>query len=150
MHHKTELKDELQKLLQQTTKPEACKSNNHLVRLLRITEGFLHSVTLPRYVRVNCLKTTVDKVIKTLEQDGFTLVSQSELFEAYQLCKTDDQCTGTDKHKHFCMDADIPHLLVFCCCVALVKHKLTIASEVILQDKVCKGWCSQCLHNCLS
>ena len=82
---------------------------------------FYFVVQLPRYIRVNQLKTTVPLVISALEQDGYVLCEHShERLE-----------------KHFSVDPILPDVLTFHSSVSLTDHPLYLDSHIILQDKVC-------------
>ncbi|KAL5515997.1 hypothetical protein EMCRGX_G001253 [Ephydatia muelleri] len=77
---------------------------------------------LPRYVRINSIKTSDDEVVSKLFASGFVLVSEQS-----------DVCDKTT----FCWDRDIPHLLVFhhSSSELLCNHPLYASSDIILQDK---------------
>lgn len=78
---------------------------------------------LPRYVRINSIKTSDDEVVSKLCASGFVLVPEQP-----------DVCDKTT----FCWDKDIPHLLVFhhSSSELLRNHPLYTSSHIILQDKV--------------
>lgn len=77
---------------------------------------------LPRYVRINSIKTSDNEVINKLCASGFVLVS-----------KQSEVCDKTT----FCWDRDIPHVLIFhhSSSEVLLQHPLYISSHIILQDK---------------
>lgn len=75
---------------------------------------------IPRYVRVNTIKTSVENVIKTFEREGYQLV--------------DKECTELDKNEFF-IDKTISNLLVFYPNVDFHKHLLYKKGHIILQDK---------------
>ena len=77
-------------------------------------------VQLPRYVRVNTLKTTLTSVITRLEQEGYV--------------HHDCYCKGLEKH--FSVDPILPNVLAFHSSVTLTDHPLYRDSHIILQDKV--------------
>ena len=77
-------------------------------------------VQLPRYVRINTLKTTLTSVITWLEQEGYV--------------HHDCYCEGLEKH--FSVDPVLPNVLAFHSSVTLTDHPLYRDSHIILQDKV--------------
>ncbi|XP_028265783.1 28S rRNA (cytosine-C(5))-methyltransferase [Parambassis ranga] len=79
---------------------------------------------VPRYVRVNTLKTTVEDAVDYLKRDGF-----SYLGEAVRL---DDLAL---KKKDFVRDLHLPELLVFSPKTDFHDHFLYTAGHIILQDK---------------
>ncbi|XP_020796475.2 probable 28S rRNA (cytosine-C(5))-methyltransferase isoform X2 [Boleophthalmus pectinirostris] len=81
-------------------------------------------LTLPRYVRVNTLKTSVADTVDYLKREGFTYHGQAR--------NTDDL---TLKGKHFVQDMDIPEILIFSPKTHFHDHFLYKAGHVILQDK---------------
>lgn len=83
---------------------------------------FFSVVQLPRYVRVNQLKTTVPFVITLLKQDGYVLHSEHS-------------CAKLEKQ--FSVDPILLDVLVFHSSVTLTDHPLHRDSLIILQDKVC-------------
>eukprot|EP00794_Sanderia_malayensis_P006004 gene6005-6702_t len=78
------------------------------------------AVTLPRYVRVNTLKTSVDDVIGVFQSEGF-------IFSPEQGATLDENM--------FCIDTDIPEVLVFSPGTDLHKHHLYKEGKILLQDK---------------
>lgn len=81
---------------------------------------FFFIVQLPKYVRVNVLKTTLTSVITRLEHDGYV--------------HHDCYCEGLEKY--FSVDPIIPDVLAFHSSVTLTDHPLYCDSHIILQDKV--------------
>ncbi|XP_029292348.1 28S rRNA (cytosine-C(5))-methyltransferase [Cottoperca gobio] len=79
---------------------------------------------LPRYVRVNTLKTTVEDAVDYLKRDGFSYLGQA--------CRLDDL---TLTEKHFVMDLYLPEVLVFSPKTDFHDHFLYKAGHIILQDK---------------
>ncbi|KAM9786183.1 28S rRNA (cytosine-C(5))-methyltransferase [Neosynchiropus ocellatus] len=79
---------------------------------------------LPRYVRVNTLKTTVEDAVDYLKRDGFSFMGQA--------CKLEDL---TLKNKSFVRDVHLPELLVFSPKTDFHDHFLYKAGHIILQDK---------------
>ncbi|CAJ1085562.1 probable 28S rRNA (cytosine-C(5))-methyltransferase [Xyrichtys novacula] len=79
---------------------------------------------LPRYVRVNTLKTTVEDTVDYLKRDGFSYLGQAS--------KLDDL---TLKKRDFVRDMYLPELLVFSPKTDFHEHFLYKAGHIILQDK---------------
>ncbi|XP_053173545.1 probable 28S rRNA (cytosine-C(5))-methyltransferase [Scomber japonicus] len=79
---------------------------------------------LPRYVRVNTVKTTVEDAVDYLKRDGFSYLGQA--------CRMDDL---TLQRKHFVMDLHLPEVLVFSPKTDFHDHFLYKAGHIILQDK---------------
>lgn len=80
---------------------------------------------LPRYVRVNTLKTTVEDVIDYFKREGFAYHGQ-----AYRM-----EDLTTLKGKTFVGDLHLPDLLVFSTKTDFHDHYLYKAGHIILQDK---------------
>ena len=78
-------------------------------------------VDLPKYARVNLLKSDVSLVIAAFKQDG------------YLLC--DERC-GALEHNNFSIDPILPDVLKFHPLAPLTTHPLHRDSHIILQDKV--------------
>ncbi|KAK9968455.1 hypothetical protein ABG768_002780 [Culter alburnus] len=80
---------------------------------------------IPRYVRVNTLKTTLDDVIDYLKREGFS-------YQGTAMCLEDlDHLTG----KTFLCDLHLKDLLVFSAKTDFHDHFLYKAGHIILQDK---------------
>lgn len=79
---------------------------------------------LPRYVRVNTLKTTVEDAVDYLKRDGFSYLGQAVRLEDLTL-----------KNKYFVRDLHLPELLVFSPKTDFHDHFLYKAGHIILQDK---------------
>uniref|UniRef100_A0A3Q2XC96 NOP2/Sun RNA methyltransferase 5 n=2 Tax=Hippocampus comes TaxID=109280 RepID=A0A3Q2XC96_HIPCM len=79
---------------------------------------------LPRYVRVNVLKTTVEDTVDYLKRDGFTYKGEA--------IKLDDL---TLKAREFVKDLHLPEVLVFPPKTDFHDHFLYKAGHIILQDK---------------
>ncbi|XP_041859360.1 probable 28S rRNA (cytosine-C(5))-methyltransferase [Melanotaenia boesemani] len=79
---------------------------------------------LPRYVRVNTLKTTVEDVVDYFKRDGFSYQGQA--------LRLDDLSM---KKKDFVGDLHLPELLVFSPKADFHDHFLYKAGHIILQDK---------------
>lgn len=82
---------------------------------------------MPRYVRVNTLRSTVEGVHAVLAAEGYTFVSGSK-FEV-------GHSWTTGKEKEYFLDAHIPNLLVFAPGTDLHAHDLLAQGKIILQDK---------------
>ena len=93
---------------------------------------FFVSVSLPRYARVNSLKTSCSQVEEQLVESGYECVSQEE-FTSRRLLSS-SPCEGACRF--FCKDSLIPNLLVFCSCAPLTDTKLYASGYIVLQDKV--------------
>lgn len=79
---------------------------------------------LPRYVRVNTLKTTVEDTVDYLKRDGFTYLGQASGLDDLTL-----------KKKDFVKDLHLPELLVFPPKTDFHDHFLYKSGHIILQDK---------------
>ena len=79
---------------------------------------------LPRYVRVNTLKTTVEDVVDYLKRDGFLYQGQASRLDDLTL-----------KERKFVKDLHLPELLVFSPKTDFHDHFLYKAGHIILQDK---------------
>ncbi|XP_019963935.2 28S rRNA (cytosine-C(5))-methyltransferase [Paralichthys olivaceus] len=79
---------------------------------------------LPRYVRVNTLKTTVEDVVDYLKRDGFTYQGRASRLEDLTL-----------KPKHFVRDMHLPELVVLAPKSDFHDHFLYKTGHIILQDK---------------
>uniref|UniRef100_A0A1A8CYQ7 NOP2/Sun domain family, member 5 n=1 Tax=Nothobranchius kadleci TaxID=1051664 RepID=A0A1A8CYQ7_NOTKA len=79
---------------------------------------------LPRYVRVNTLKTTVEDVVDYLKRDGFCYRGQALKLGDLKLEKKD-----------FVKDLHLPELLAFSYKTDFHDHFLYKAGHIILQDK---------------
>lgn len=79
---------------------------------------------LPRYVRVNTLKTTVEDAVDYLKRDGFSYLGQASTLDDFNL-----------KQRHFVRDMHLPELLVFSPKTDFHDHFLYKAGHIILQDK---------------
>ncbi|XP_052082210.1 putative methyltransferase NSUN5C isoform X2 [Mytilus californianus] len=86
-------------------------------------------ISLPRYVRVNLIKTTVEAVISTLESEWEYVVSPATNMKRFR--KTIKEF---EKH-HFTRDLHLPDVLVFPPGTDFHDHELMLKGEIILQDK---------------
>jgi len=111
------------------------KSNDELVADKQETEGEdlfsqgLSRVRLPRYARVNTLKTTVDDVIQYFVKEGYKLEVTEETLENFitQIGQLDSSSFVKDFHLEF--------LLVFASNVRFHECSLYKDGSLILQDK---------------
>lgn len=92
--------------------------------LLPVSEQQLAMDQLPRYVRVNTLKTTMEDVVDYLKREGLSYVGQASRLDDLTL-----------KEKAFARDMHLPELLVFSPKVDFHDHFLYKAGHIILQDK---------------
>lgn len=90
------------------------------------------TVLLPRYVRVNLIKTNIIQVEEELISIGYELVSQEDFFCHHRL--THSPCETFCRK--FCRDNHIPNLLAFCSGAPLTETKLYTSGCIVLQDKV--------------
>lgn len=79
---------------------------------------------LPRYVRVNTLKTTVEDAVDYLKREGFSYLGQASRLDDFDL-----------KPKEFVKDIHLPELLAFSPKTDFHDHFLYKAGHIILQDK---------------
>ncbi|CAI2170921.1 9668_t:CDS:2 [Funneliformis geosporum] len=89
-----------------------------------VRDAKMHSITvvLPRYVRVNTLKTTVKKVIEHFQLKGYVLEEPIKVLS--------DISTRTIRK-----DFHLPDLLILPPKTDLHDHSLYLSGEIILQDK---------------
>ncbi|XP_058710714.1 28S rRNA (cytosine-C(5))-methyltransferase isoform X3 [Poecile atricapillus] len=80
---------------------------------------------VPRYIRVNTLKTCVDDVIDFFKRQGFTYLGKAASVEELK------SLSG----KKFLLDLHLPELLVFPSQTDLHDNLLYISGHIILQDK---------------
>ncbi|XP_062887352.1 probable 28S rRNA (cytosine-C(5))-methyltransferase [Mobula hypostoma] len=80
---------------------------------------------LPRYVRVNLLKTNVEDVIDYFKREDYAYLGQA----------TDAADLKNLTHRQFISDPHLPELLVFHPKTDLHEHFLYTAGHIILQDK---------------
>ncbi|XP_070591138.1 28S rRNA (cytosine-C(5))-methyltransferase isoform X2 [Erythrolamprus reginae] len=82
------------------------------------------ALQIPRYVRVNLLKTCVDDVIDYFKRQGYSYQGKATCMEEAMLSK-----------KKFLLDLQLPDLLIFPPKTDLHDHQLYQAGHIILQDK---------------
>ncbi|XP_066492598.1 28S rRNA (cytosine-C(5))-methyltransferase [Tiliqua scincoides] len=80
---------------------------------------------VPRYVRVNVLKTCVDDVVDYFKRQGYTYQGKATSLEEVR------SLSG----KRFLLDPHLPELLVFPPQMDLHENQLYLAGHIILQDK---------------
>ncbi|XP_004630496.2 probable 28S rRNA (cytosine-C(5))-methyltransferase [Octodon degus] len=80
---------------------------------------------VPRFVRVNTLKTSPDDAVDYFKRQGFSYQGRASSLEDLQALKG----------KHFALDPLLPELLVFPAQTDLHEHPLYRAGHLILQDK---------------
>eukprot|EP00112_Aurelia_sp_Birch-Aquarium-sp1_P017743 Seg415.2 transcript_id=Seg415.2/GoldUCD/mRNA.D3Y31 product="putative 28S rRNA" protein_id=Seg415.2/GoldUCD/D3Y31 len=78
------------------------------------------TVSLPRYVRVNSLKTSVEEVVTNFEIDGWRFITEKE---------------GDLTEEEFSQDKNIPDILIFSPGTDLHEHPLYKSGHILLQDK---------------
>ncbi|CAL1537409.1 unnamed protein product [Lymnaea stagnalis] len=103
----------------------------HNVKTLRDiikSESTTTEVVIPRYMRVNFIKTTTEDVIKELQTEGWEYVGKIEIesFKESVLALTKNQ---------FGLDPILNDLLVFPVGTNLYNHNLTVSGVLIQQDK---------------
>ncbi|XP_056455746.1 probable 28S rRNA (cytosine-C(5))-methyltransferase [Gadus chalcogrammus] len=101
-------------------KQKVTKNKDLLPSSVQQAEGVL----LPRYVRVNTLKTTVDDAVDYFKRDGFSYLGEANRLDDLDL-----------KAKSFVRDLHLSDLLVFAPKTEFHEHFLYKAGHIILQDK---------------
>ncbi|XP_063461975.1 28S rRNA (cytosine-C(5))-methyltransferase isoform X3 [Pan paniscus] len=81
---------------------------------------------LPRFVRVNTLKTCSDDVVDYFKRQGFSYQGRASSLDDLRALKG----------KHFLLDSLMPELLVFPAQTDLHEHPLYRAGHLILQDRI--------------
>ncbi|KAM4795389.1 28S rRNA (cytosine-C(5))-methyltransferase [Rhinophrynus dorsalis] len=119
--HKARLQAELARLKVK----KKVSSNQDLVTSFG---GATAGPALPRYVRVNTLKTCTSDVIAYFKRQGYTYLGKASSIE--ELAEL-----GLRPGKRFLQDLHVPDLLVFPPGTDLHKDSLYIAGHLILQDK---------------
>lgn len=87
-------------------------------------------IRLPRYVRVNLLKTTVEDVIQVFVSETYEEIDNVNLTYREYI-----ELVRNLQPKQFLRDCLLPELLVFAVGTDLHKHKLYKSGAIILQDK---------------
>ncbi|XP_073326279.1 28S rRNA (cytosine-C(5))-methyltransferase [Pagrus major] len=117
MKHRPRLQAALARM---KVKKKVCKNEDLLPDGLKVLAGD----RLPRYVRVNTLKTTVEDVVDYAKRDGLSYLGQASRLDDLTL-----------KEKHFVKDMHLPELLVFSPKTDFHDHFMYKAGHIILQDK---------------
>ncbi|XP_072325410.1 28S rRNA (cytosine-C(5))-methyltransferase isoform X3 [Scyliorhinus torazame] len=118
MKHRSQLKSALARL--KVKRKVSCNED-----LLETKASSTAGCQLPRYVRVNLLKNTVEDVIDYFKREDYTYLGQAT-------------SVADLKHlgrKQFIGDLHLPELLVFHPKIDLHEHFLYTAGHIILQDK---------------
>ncbi|ESO84385.1 hypothetical protein LOTGIDRAFT_132294 [Lottia gigantea] len=113
--HKRVVLSSFNKLKENNEIPEAKKTKN--------------SVCLPRYIRVNTLKSTKEEIVERFQNEGWIL--RNDLIDSdnyYEALKNLNE-------EEFVEDPDIPNLLVFPPRTDFHSHYLNQSGAIILQDK---------------
>lgn len=113
MRHQARLKSELIKIKVK----RGAKSDEDLV-----SQKVKDAVLIPRYARVNEHKLTVQKAIKSFQNEGYTLVDCPEDLRELKL-------------KEFCIDRHLHDMLIFHQKTDFHAHPLYVSGNIILQDK---------------
>ncbi|KAI7866671.1 S-adenosyl-L-methionine-dependent methyltransferase [Spinellus fusiger] len=87
-----------------------------------VSQKVKDAVFIPRYVRVNTHKTTMEKVIQSFSKEGYTLIDTPEDLRSIE-------------QKTFCRDQHLNDLLVLSPKTDLHDHPLYVSGQIILQDK---------------
>ncbi|KAI7898382.1 S-adenosyl-L-methionine-dependent methyltransferase [Cokeromyces recurvatus] len=113
MRHQSRLKAELIKIKVK----RGVLSNDDLV-----SEKVKNAVLIPRYVRVNEHKLSVEKAVQTFQKEGYVLINYPEKLDIL-------------KPKEFCVDAHLHDMLIFHPKTDFHAHPLYVSGHIILQDK---------------
>ncbi|CAO3636900.1 unnamed protein product [Mucor fragilis] len=113
MRHHSRLKSELIKIKIK----RGATSDEDLV-----SQKVKDAVLIPRYARVNEHKLTVQKAIKSFQNEGYTLVDCPEDLRELKL-------------KEFCIDRHLHDMLIFHQKTDFHAHPLYVSGNIILQDK---------------
>ncbi|CDH60592.1 s-adenosyl-l-methionine-dependentmethyltransferase [Lichtheimia corymbifera JMRC:FSU:9682] len=112
--HQARLKAELAKIKIK----RGAKTNSDL-----INEKAKSAVLIPRYVRVNTHRMTMDEAIEAFKKEGYTFMQDAP------------EDLGSLELKTFCRDHHLDDLLVFAPKTDLHNHPLYVSGHIILQDK---------------
>ncbi|XP_069082875.1 28S rRNA (cytosine-C(5))-methyltransferase [Pleurodeles waltl] len=93
--------------------------------LLVPSEGAVKAPALPRYIRVNTLKTNAENVIDYFKRQGYAYLGRASSLQEL----------GRLSGKQFLMDLHLPDILVFPPRTDFHKNYLYTAGHIILQDK---------------
>lgn len=117
MKHRPRLQAELARM---KVKQKVSRNEDLLPASAQQSDGDL----LPRYVRVNSLRSSVEDVIDHMKRDGFFYLGQAVKLDNFNL-----------KGKNFVRDLHLPELLAFSPKTDFHDHFLYKAGHIILQDK---------------
>ncbi|XP_061841532.2 28S rRNA (cytosine-C(5))-methyltransferase isoform X1 [Nerophis lumbriciformis] len=117
MKQRSRLQAELARM---KVRQKVSRNEDLLASSTRQSEGDL----LPRYVRVNTLKTTVEDAVDYLKREGFSYRGEASTLDELTL-----------KGREFVKDLHLPQLLVFPPKTDFHQHFLYKAGHLILQDK---------------
>ncbi|KAI8897249.1 S-adenosyl-L-methionine-dependent methyltransferase [Globomyces pollinis-pini] len=95
-----------------------CKDNKDL-----IPDHIRNAIVIPRYVRVNTIKVTVENTIQHFTKNGYNLISFESMFE------------NNFPAKSMCKDKHLPELLVLPPSADLHEDDYLLKGNIILQDK---------------
>nr|XP_042713648.1 28S rRNA (cytosine-C(5))-methyltransferase isoform X2 [Chrysemys picta bellii] len=118
LKHRARLQAELARL--KVRRKVSCNED-----LLVPTEGVIQALQVPRYVRVNTLKTCKDDVVDYFKRQGYSYLGRAARMEELS------SLSG----KQFLLDPHLPELLVFPPQTDFHENRLYIAGHIILQDK---------------
>ncbi|KAM9118005.1 28S rRNA (cytosine-C(5))-methyltransferase [Pangshura tecta] len=118
LKHRARLQAELARL--KVRRKVSCNED-----LLAPTEGVIQAPQVPRYVRVNTLKTCKDDVIDYFKRQGYSYLGRADRMEELS------SLSG----KQFLLDPHLPELLVFPPQTDFHENRLYVAGHIILQDK---------------
>ncbi|XP_074869793.1 28S rRNA (cytosine-C(5))-methyltransferase isoform X2 [Carettochelys insculpta] len=116
--HRARLQAELARL--KVRKKVSCNED-----LLAPTESGNKASQVPRYVRVNTLKTCMDDVVDYFKRQGYSYLGRASRMEELS------SLSG----KQFFLDPHLPELLVFPSQTDFHENRLYITGHIILQDK---------------
>lgn len=116
--HQARLKADLARL--KVKKKVSCNED-----LLAPAEGVVKAPALPRYIRVNTLKTNAENVIDYFKRQGYAYLGRASSLQEL----------GRLSGKQFLMDLHLPDILVFPPRTDFHKNYLYTAGHIILQDK---------------
>uniref|UniRef100_A0A8C8SBP1 28S rRNA (cytosine-C(5))-methyltransferase n=1 Tax=Pelusios castaneus TaxID=367368 RepID=A0A8C8SBP1_9SAUR len=118
LKHRARLQAELARL--KVRKKVSCNDD-----LLTPTEGSIQASQVPRYVRVNTLKTCMDDVVDYFKRQGYSYLGRATRMEELS------SLSG----KQFLLDPHLQELLVFPPQTDFHENRLYVAGHIILQDK---------------
>uniref|UniRef100_A0A2C9JKG6 SAM-dependent MTase RsmB/NOP-type domain-containing protein n=1 Tax=Biomphalaria glabrata TaxID=6526 RepID=A0A2C9JKG6_BIOGL len=118
--HKAEIKAAVDKVLS--------AHNVKYLKMLTKRENSKADIKIPRYMRVNLIRSSPDDVIKHLQDEGWDFVGKLDLekFKEQALSLREDQ---------FALDPLLFDVLVFPVGTILFNHALTLSGTLVQQDK---------------